>query len=142
METVEPRTAKPDLLPKLELSDVDAPESKSIRVTAQVGEEILADAIIGRWQDEGRDKGLFARRADESRSWLVKGATGRPDKQIVNWLDRDIVNVDQRRVKSVTITHAGGDRVAIEKKAPEATDYARSEEHTSELQSLMRISYA
>src|SRR3546814_16159627 len=58
METVEPRTAKPELLPKLELSDVDAPESKSIRVTAQVGEEILADAIIGRWQDEGRDKGL------------------------------------------------------------------------------------
>src|SRR3546814_2065306 len=28
METVEPRTAKPELLPKLEPSDVDAPESK------------------------------------------------------------------------------------------------------------------
>ena len=33
--------------------------------------------------------------------------------QVVQWLDRDIVNVDQRRVKTVTIAHAGGDRVQI-----------------------------
>ncbi|MFN4088012.1 MAG: DUF4340 domain-containing protein [Alphaproteobacteria bacterium] len=123
METIEPRTERPDLLPRLDLEDVDAEDSRSIRVTARAGDDLLADAIIGRWQGEGRDQGLFARRADEMQSWLVKGAASRPDRQPLLWLDRDIVNVDQRRVRSFTITHAGGDIVAIDKPDPAASDY-------------------
>lgn len=147
METVEQRTAKPELLPRLELEPVDAPESKSLRLTAQDDETVLADAIIGRWQSEGQNQGLFARRADENQSWVVKGSSTRPDKQVVQWLDRDIVNVDQRRVKTVTISHAGGDRVQIAKAEPGATDYTlaskvpagREAKPAHELQSLASI---
>src|SRR3546814_2851442 len=39
-------------------------------------------------------------------------------------------------------THAGGQSSAEADRLESARDYRRSEEHTSELQSLMRISYA
>ncbi|MET4699484.1 hypothetical protein ABIE65_002516 [Constrictibacter sp. MBR-5] len=120
MRTVEPRTAKPELLPRLELDDVEAEASKSVRVTAKDGDETVADVLVGRWQDTGQDQGMFVRRAGEDQSWLVKGGNTRPDKRITQWLDRDIVNVDQRRVKSVTITHAGGDSVKVVRPAPGA----------------------
>ena len=118
MRTVEPRTAKPELLPRLELDDVEAEASKSVRVTAKDGEETIADVLVGRWQATGQDQGMFVRRAGEDQSWLVKGGSTRPDKRVTQWLDRDIVNVDQRRVKSVTITHAGGDTVNVVRAAP------------------------
>ena len=118
MRTVEPRTAKPELLPRLELDDVEAEGAKSVRVTARDGEETVADVLVGRWQATGQDQGMFVRRAGEDQSWLVKGGNTRPDKRVTQWLDRDIVNVDQRRVKSVTITHAGGDTVKVVRQAP------------------------
>ena len=123
MRTLEPRTAKPELLPRLELSDVDAKDSKSVEVVAKKGGDTVADALIGRWQATGQDQGMFIRRAGEDQSWLVKGGNARPDKRVVQWLDRNIVNVDQRRVKSVTITQAGGDVVKIVKPNPAEGNY-------------------
>jgi len=123
MRTVEPRTAKPELLARLELGDVDAKDSKSVAVTARKGGDTVADVLIGRWQATGQDQGMFVRRAGEDQSWLVKDGTTRPDKRVTQWLDRNIVNVDQRRVKSVTITHAGGDVVRIVKPNPAEGNY-------------------
>ncbi|HEV7285734.1 MAG TPA: DUF4340 domain-containing protein, partial [Kaistia sp.] len=147
MRTVEPRTAKPELLSRLELDDVDAKDSKSVEVVAGKGGDTVAAVLIGRWQATGQDQGMFVRRAGEDQSWLVEGGNARPDKRVNQWLDRNIVNVDQRRVKSVTITHAGGDTVKIVKPNPAEGNYTlaskvptgRQPQAPHELQALASI---
>src|SRR3546814_8999799 len=50
--------------------------------------------------------------------------------------------VTARQLVTVSIVTCNEDMSAIESLAPGSADAIRSEEHTSELQSLMRISYA
>lgn len=122
LETVERRTAKPELYSKLGVEDIDSPDAKSVQVTLQAKDDTLADLLVGRTRPVTEGGGVFARDASEEQAWLAKGEL-RPDKEFVLWLDRNIVNVDQRRIKSVTIEHADGDRVAIAKPQPAAGDY-------------------
>src|SRR3546814_4934933 len=57
----------------------------------------------------------------------------------------------ERSVLETRVAHLNGERIQLERRArlldprkvdPDLADELRSEEHTSELQSLMRISYA
>lgn len=123
IETVERRTTKPELYSKLQVEDVDAPDAKSVQVTVHAGDELLADVIIGRTRPTGEGGGLFVRRVGEEQAWLAEGEL-RPDRQLVSWLDRNIVNVDQRRIWTVTITHADGERVVVAKDQPAPGDYS------------------
>ena len=123
LETVEPRTSKPELYSRLQVEDADRPEAKSVRVTVLAGDRTWADLIVGRSRPPGEGGGLFVRKAGEPQAWLVSGEL-RPDKGFVSWLDRNIVNVDQRRVQSVEIRHADGDRIIVAKPQPASGDYA------------------
>ena len=123
LETIEQRTAKPELHSRLQVEDLGAPDAKSLRITLQAKDAVVADLIVGRERPAGEGGGVFVRNAAEPQAWLAKGEL-RPEKQFVLWLDRNIVNVDRQRVQSVEIAHADGERVALAKPQPGAGDFA------------------
>src|SRR3546814_99364 len=98
----------------------------------EAGEDARADQATDRGQD-------FDRRRDEQRDYRE----GRNDR---NRRDRNDRN--ERRRDRPSVEEAAGEEVAEHRQAEAASEPvaavqpARSEEHTSELQSLMRISYA
>lgn len=122
IETIEPRTADPDKYKKLQVEDPDGETASSIRFRAWEGDTELADLVIGRTRAVDLGGGVFVRRYDEPRSWLATGDF-QPPRRLILWLDRNIVNVDQRRIRSAEITRPDGGTVRIEKTDPAAEDY-------------------
>ena len=62
METLEPKTKKPENFPELYVEDVEAPEgtiTNSIHVTAKAGDETLADLLVGRDRPAEVGGGVF-----------------------------------------------------------------------------------
>src|SRR3546814_3443297 len=75
------------------------------------------------WPDSTTDYGVFAGGFDEYLAWVVPGSPAIPATQ--HFLGQSVIELDRdtARIETQVISY-------------------RSEEHTSELQSLMRISYA
>lgn len=111
MKTMEPKTRKPENFAELNVEDVEAPEgtiTNSIHVTVKAGEEKLADLLVGRTRPVDVGGGVFVRKMGENQSWLASGSY-QPNRKALKWLDRNIINVDSRRVHRVTMQHADGD---------------------------------
>lgn len=122
LNTLEPRTSKPELYEKLQVEDVENELSSSIRVTAAAGDETVADLIVGRTRPAEEGGGVFVREVGEEQSWLAEGSI-QPQRKFVQWLDRNIVNVDQRRVRMVEMTRPDGQGVVVSKAHPADEEY-------------------
>ena len=72
------------------------------------GDETLADLLVGRDRPAEVGGGVFVRKAGENQTWLASGSY-QPNRRAIQWLDRNIVNIDSRRVHRVTMQHADGD---------------------------------
>ncbi len=120
LELIEPRTRKPALYPKIRVEDLDHDRAESIRITARAGGETLADLLVGRARPEETGGGVFLRKSGEAQSWLAKGGF-QPVRLLTRFLDRNILNVEQRRIRRTTLRHAGGETVVVGKAAPEET---------------------
>jgi len=117
METIEPKTKKPENFAELYVEDVEAPEgtiTNSIHVTAKAGDETLADILVGRARPVDVGAGVFVRRKGENQTWLATGSY-QPNRRALQWLDRNIINIDSRRIARVTMQHADGDGFSVAK---------------------------
>ena len=117
METIEPKTKKPENFPELFVEDVEAPDgtiTNSIHVTAKAGDELLADLLVGRTRPVDVGAGVFVRRNGENQTWLATGSY-QPNRKALQWLDRNIINVDSRRIVRATMQHADGDGFSLSK---------------------------
>lgn len=117
MEALEPKTKKPENFAVLNVQDVEAPEgtiTNSVHVMAKAGDEVLADIIVGRDRPVDVGGGVFVRKNNDNQVWLASGSY-QPKRKALNWLDRNVINVDSRRVLRVTMQHADGDGFIVEK---------------------------
>jgi hypothetical protein len=117
METLEPKTQKPENFAGLNVEAVEAPAgtvTNSIHVTAKAGDEILADLLVGRARPTDVGGGVFVRRQGDNQVWLASGAY-QPKRKALQWLDRNIVNIDSRRIARATMQHADGDGFVVAK---------------------------
>jgi len=73
--------------------------------------------------DEANSASRYVRRSDEERSYLVDRNPDVP-RDTAQWLLPDILDVRGARVQSVTIAHADGERVVIDKTDAEQTNFA------------------
>jgi Domain of unknown function (DUF4340) len=80
------------------------------------GGTVVSDLIVGKTRVDQR-AGVFLRKANEAQAWAVEGNL-QPEKRLLQWLDRDILNVDSRRVRAVHLRHGDGEEVRLEKAAP------------------------
>lgn len=117
METIEPKTKKPENFAELYVEEVEAPAgtvTNSIHVTTKAGDEVLADLLVGRTRPVDMGAGVFVRRNGENQTWLATGSY-QPNRKALQWLDRNIINVDSRRIVRVTMQHADGDGFSVGK---------------------------
>jgi hypothetical protein len=132
---VDSKTSKPDNYEYLGVTDLDAKNVKDVRsrlVTVKdASGQALASVIVGDTAP-GRGTGLeagshvYVRRTGEAQTYEAKSridvrSTLDPDP--MSWLTREVNGLTSDRVKSVTVSREGGDKIVIFKDKKEEPDY-------------------
>lgn len=119
---VEPKTAAPSLYARLQVEDPGGETSRSTLVEIDDGNGAgLGKVIVGRRRiDElgGGNDGVYVRLPGDARSWLARGTLDL-DSDIVQWLDRRIVDIDQKRIKQAVLAPGNNETVTIARDKPE-----------------------
>jgi Domain of unknown function (DUF4340) len=118
---VEPKTQNPNLYPRLEVEDPGNGKSTLVAVKDKSGGD-LAQAIVGKRRYDrlgaGND-GVYLRKAGEAQIWLARGTLD-PSGDAASWLDRQIIDISEKKIAKVTLTQADGSKLVISRSAPEA----------------------
>ena len=114
---MEEKTANPDFYHRLGVADPDAGGSGT-RITLE-GEGMRQAVILGKVV-QGNYR--YARLADADRSVLIDRNPEVPGDPS-DWLDSLLVDVPADKVKRVTITHADGEKIVIEKESETQGDF-------------------
>ncbi len=119
---VEPKTQNPDLYPRLEVEDPSNGKSALVAVKDKSGGD-LAQAIVGKRRYDrlgaGND-GVYLRKPGEAQSWLARGTLD-PSGDPASWLDRQIINISEKKIAKVTLTQPDGSKLVISRAAPDAS---------------------
>jgi hypothetical protein len=121
LHTTEAKTERPKLYSRLDVDDpAGSKESKARKLELVDGNGAsIVKLIIGRRRDDpaGADA-LYVRKPDEQRSWLAQPAFDVPTDAL-SWIDRKILDVDADKIKSVSLTPAGGKSLVLARDKPE-----------------------
>lgn len=124
---LEPKTKLQGRYPKLEVEDPERKDAKSQRVTVvgKDGEE-LGKIILGKANHSlpqtAASGGVYVRLPGDKQAWLAAGDADFDD-EIRDWVVRDIVDIDKKRISKVTVTHPDGQTVAVSKESEDASEY-------------------
>ena len=126
----EPKTKNPDLYEKLGLKDKDTDGSTSTLVTFKTQDEkAVATLVVG---DQRPAKGnpsvseMYVRQPTDPQTWLVTGKL--PLEQLAGeWLDKDVLNLDDKRIRRVHIIHTNGESLSLQKEKPDDLDFQVSD---------------
>lgn len=124
---VEPKTSNTALFAQLGLEDPAAAGAQSTLVTLKDAQgNALASVVFGKNRP---GKGSldrtehYVRRADDQQAWLVEGGV-QPDKRPQDWINKTLTNIDNQRVKQVTVEHTGSnEKLRLVKENSAATDF-------------------
>jgi len=118
---VEPKTQTAGLYPRLEVEDPGSGKSALISVKDK-SSGAIAEAIIGKRRYDrlgaGND-GVYIRKPGEAQAWLARGTLD-PSGEPASWLDRQILDISEKKIASVTLTQADGSKLVISRAAPDA----------------------
>ncbi|MDE0145995.1 MAG: DUF4340 domain-containing protein [Nitrospira sp.] len=126
LTTLEPKTRKPELYEKLGLQDVEAEGSLSTGITLKdATDNTVAAAVIGNDRPaKGKSgyKELFIRKAGDPQTWLVEGRLT-IEKNPGKWLDKELTQIETKRVRRLVVTHPDKTRLVVEKAKPTDLNY-------------------
>ncbi len=126
LTTLERKTRKPELYEKLGLQDVEAEGSLSTGITLKdATDNTVAAAVIGNdrpAQGKSGYKELFIRKVRDPQTWLVEGRLT-VDKNPGQWLDKELTQIETKRVRRLTVTHPDRTRLVVEKAKPSDLNY-------------------
>lgn len=116
-EVLEEKTSNPDQYAKLGVGD---PEDggKGTKIVVS-GPDFSYSVIIG---NRAQGKYRYARLADHATSYLIDQDPEIPES-VAGWLMPDIIDVDAGQVQRVSISHADGETIVVEKTDQEQTDF-------------------
>lgn len=123
----ERKTKDPKLHARLQVEDLKGKKalSKQLTVKDQDG-KVLADTLIGRQNFDIAgtvDAGRYVRKVGDPQSWLTAGTFDMPDA-INKWVKPEFMNVNAKRVRTVTVRHPGGDGdMTAERIEPKGTKF-------------------
>ena len=126
LRRLEPKTRNPERYAKLGLDNVGEKNTKTthVSVTDSDGGKV-ADLIIGDRRPAKSDPSnseLFVRVQDDPQSWLVEGKLPSYNTT-TDWLDKNILKLDRKRIREVRITHEDGEEVAVRRQDKTANDF-------------------
>jgi len=125
LERLEQKTRNPERYGQLGL--IEAEGAKSVmRITIQDEEgQSFADFFLGkRNAAKGRlaHEEMYIRIPDDPVVWLVEGNLPH-GSETTDWLQGDILTLDEARIRAVHIIHPDGEKVIVRRTDPKATDY-------------------
>ncbi len=118
---VEPKTQKLELYSRLELEDPGNGKSALITIRDKSGAK-LAELIVGKRRSDrlgGGNDGVYLRNPGEAQTWLARGSLD-PSGDPASWLDRQIIDISQKKIANVALTQADGSKLVISRAAPDA----------------------
>jgi hypothetical protein len=118
---VEAKTQKPDFYPRLEVEDPGSGKSALVAVKDKSGAAI-AEAIVGKRRYDrlgGGNDGVYLRKPGEAQAWLARGSLD-PSGEPASWLDRQILDISEKKIAKVILTQPDGTRLVISRSAPDA----------------------
>lgn len=126
IKALEPKTAVPDLHPRLDLADLDKKDSKAKRLTLKdkAGKD-LAALLVGKTKiaaTADKPGTLYVRRPGDPQTWLAE-ARLEVAADPVAWLEKDMPQAKRDRVKSVTVVHPDGKTVAASRADAKTEDF-------------------
>ena len=117
---LEPKTARTALYPRLAVED-PGPGAGSTRLTLRGGDGgTLADIIVGKARPRSANApraGVYIRLPGRERAWLAEGTLD-VHRDAPGWSDREIVDIDARSVRSMTVRHVDGEVVDLHRASP------------------------
>lgn len=123
---LEPKTRKPEFYEKLGVQDVDAEGASSTEVTlTDSAGTTLAKLIVGNQRlaqgDSGQNE-VYVRKFGDPQTWLAVGNLS-VATMADEWLDKDFLEVDPKRVRSLRISHPDAATLRLAKEKPDADDF-------------------
>ena len=116
-----PKTARVPLYPKLAVEDPGS-GAGSTRLTLRDGDGgVVADLIVGKARPRTANShraGVYIRLPGRERAWLAEGTLD-VHRDAAGWSDREIVDIDARAVRSMTVRHADGEVVDLHRPEPD-----------------------
>lgn len=110
---VEEKTSKPEFYSRLGIEDPGSPDAGSIGLEIDGVTDPLR-LIVGKIAFDGY--GTYVRLMDDPRGLLISGEL-EPDADPLSWVRRELIDIAAADVAAVTIEHADGERLRIEKSA-------------------------
>lgn len=120
LETVEPRTDKPEHYDRLQVSEPDKYQPADEAAKSDPGPilvrlvdadtKAIAAVIVGKTKSYpvgGKPGQMHVRKPEEERAWLAQGTLELPADP-VQWLVKDLIKIDRARVATATVTHPDG----------------------------------
>jgi len=131
LRRVEPKTHKPALYAALNLTDPGKKDSKAVGITLlDHGGDALAKLILGVGQPARADPSseeYYVRLGSDPQSWLVTGLLPRAGSKVDDWLDKNIAQIGEPRLRQTRVTHADGEVVTAFRKTPKDRNFSYQE---------------
>lgn len=123
----ERKTANPSLHARLQVEDLKGKKDLSKRlIVKDKGGNVLVDTLIGRQNFDIAgtvDAGRYVRKLGDPQSWLTAGTFDMPDS-IAKWVQPEFMNVNSKRIETVTVRHPDGNQLTVERIDPKGTKFA------------------
>ncbi|MDM8547516.1 DUF4340 domain-containing protein [Candidatus Venteria ishoeyi] len=125
LQKKEPKTSSAALYARLHVEDIGE-NAQSLQVALKRGADTVATLIIGKnhpAKTQGDGTEYYVRKPGEKQSWLVAGHLRPVQRKSLDWLDKEIVNLDSKQIKTVKVTQKDAEAVSIFKDKVEDGDY-------------------
>ncbi|MBL6945429.1 MAG: DUF4340 domain-containing protein [Rhodospirillales bacterium] len=117
---VEPKTKMAERYSRIQVEDVDAKDAKSALLSINDADGTIAQLLVGKKKSKmagGVGKGVYVRRMGEAQAWLASGELDLR-KVVTGWLDKDVLDIAEKRVRRITATSPAGDVLVVSKDDP------------------------
>lgn len=118
-EVIEGKTSNPEFYARLGVEDVDGPDAAGVLIG--FAEETGLPALIAGNQAQGR-AGQYVRLSSSGQSALIDRVLTVPG-DLQQWLDREIIDVQQGAVVEISVTHPDGEQILLQKVSADDTDF-------------------
>ena len=120
LKVIAAKTDKPELYKRLGVEDIDSRGATSTMLTLAGAEDELARLVVGntrRSKSAVSAPGLYVRIPEQQQALLVEGRLS-ISADIIQWIKRDIINIEAERVKAVRLRPAGGVEINLNRDEP------------------------
>lgn len=125
LDKLESKTSLPDRYERLDLQEPDAKDSraKEVKLLDKDGKE-LAALVIGKRKFTlgSKEGGTYIRLPGQAQTFLAMGELSPGDK-MRDWLVRDIADIKDKQIKTVTVVHPDGEKVVVGKQTASETSF-------------------